>query len=136
VPLLACDRHDDTRRLPSRRWGAGLYGDPDPDVALDCETALIWGMTRKRQTSLLPARLALAGAAALLVLPACSGSGGESTTSSSVVPPSSESTTSTSVALDSDVQLRAAVRAFWDLYLELGARTGRFDAATTRRRIS
>lgn len=32
--------------------------------------------------------------------------------------------------------LRAGVRAFWDLYLELGAKTGPFDAVVTRQRLA
>jgi hypothetical protein len=32
-------------------------------------------------------------------------------------------------------QLLAAVRGFWDLYLELGARTGPFNASATRTRL-
>jgi hypothetical protein len=35
-----------------------------------------------------------------------------------------------------DAELRAAVRAFWDLYLELGAHTGPFDGEATRQKLA
>jgi hypothetical protein len=49
---------------------------------------------------------------------------------------STTSTTLTSTTVDQDAALRSAVRAFWDLYLELGGATGPFDGETTRARLA
>jgi hypothetical protein len=44
--------------------------------------------------------------------------------------------TSTTAARDPDLALRAAVRAFWNLYLELGSGTEPFDPERTRQRLA
>jgi hypothetical protein len=85
-------------------------------------------------------RLALAGTTALLVLPGCSGSKtkAEPDTSTSSLPAPSgtnRSTPRTATATDPNEQLVGAERAFWDLYLQLGARTGAFDPTDTRERL-
>nr|MDP9336772.1 Tim44 domain-containing protein [Actinomycetota bacterium] len=89
------------------------------------------------------ARIAAAGAAALLMLPACSGSKIKSepaVSTSSSLPPSKTSgtattttrTTPSTATTDPSKQLVASVRAFWDLYLQLGARARPFNAAQIR----
>jgi hypothetical protein len=97
--------------------------------------ALIWGMTQIRSVLSMTTRIAALSASAALVLAACSGSGSRSTptitTSSSALASSSGPTTTTGP----NTQLVAAVRAFWDLYLRAGARTGPFNAADTRARL-
>jgi hypothetical protein len=85
-------------------------------------------------------RLTAACAAALIMLPACSGS--KPVTEASFSTPSSlgASTTTRPTAPSTTTagpnqQLLAAVRGFWDLYLELGARTGPFNTSATRTRL-
>jgi hypothetical protein len=85
-------------------------------------------------------RLALASTTALLVLPACSGSKTKTepaTSTSSLPAPSGteRSTPRATTTSDPNQQLVGAERAFWDLYLRLGARTGPFNPATTRARL-
>jgi hypothetical protein len=98
-------------------------------------------MTRIRSILTMKSRIATASAAALLVLPACSGSKTKSAptvSTSSSLSPSSEATTTTArrtpstTTTDPSKPLVASVRAFWDLYLKVGARTGPFNAAETR----
>jgi hypothetical protein len=93
----------------------------------------------------LATRLLAAGTVPLLVLAACSGSGDDersaATTTTSApaarpAPSSSSSTAPVDGTAARDAELVAAVRAFWDLYLELGARTGPFDATATRDRLA
>jgi len=98
-------------------------------------------MTRSHPSLSTKARLALAGTAALLVLPACSGSKSEADPGPSTSPfpaPSGtqRSTLRTATTPNPNEQLVGAERAFWDLYLQLGARTGPFNSATTRARLS
>jgi len=45
------------------------------------------------------------------------------------------STTTTALQDDRQTQLKTAVRAFWDVYLELGSRTGPFDPQVVRVRL-
>jgi hypothetical protein len=99
-------------------------------------------MTRSRSAFSIATRLALLSAAALVVLPACSGSKSQSapavSASSSAPSSSNESTAAsraTSTTIQPNTQLVAAVRAFWNLYLQVGARTGPFNAADTRARL-
>ena len=99
-------------------------------------------MTRTRSALSITTHLAVLSAAALLVLPACSGSKSQSTpavSTSSPAPSSSNGPTATSrttpTTTEPNTQLVAAVRAFWDLYLQLGARTGPFNATETRARL-
>ena len=61
-----------------------------------------------------------------------------STTHSTESAPSSSTpatTIHTTFAVGQDAELRAVVRAFWDLYLELGAHTGPFDGEATRQKL-
>jgi hypothetical protein len=44
-------------------------------------------------------------------------------------------TTPSTTTAGQNQQLRVAVRRFWDLYLELGARTGPFNTSATRTRL-
>lgn len=60
-----------------------------------------------------------------------------STDSSDGTPSSNVAETATDASTEGrDADLHAAVRAFWDLYLELGARTGPFDGVATRERLA
>ena len=98
-------------------------------------------MTRIRSILIMNSRIAAASAAVLLVLPACSGSKTKSeptVSTSSSLSPSSETTTTaarttpSTPTTDPSKSLVASVRAFWDLYLRVGARTGPFNAAEPR----
>ena len=102
-------------------------------------SALIWGMTRIRTALSITTRLAVLSATAALVLAACSGSGSRSTPTVSTLssaPANSSGPTTTSrpapTTTGPNTQLVAAVRAFWDLDLRVGARRGPFNAAETR----
>jgi len=112
-------------------------------VASAPSAALIWGMAPNAQHPFLRRSVA-AVSIGLVLATGCSGdddSNGSTTTtrSTSTTSPTTGSTqesTSTTVAADSEAELRAAVRAFWDLYLELGASTAPFDEDFTRERLA
>ena len=116
--------------------GSDLYGYLKSHVARGAASALICGMTRNRQPLTVTSRLAIVGTAAVLVLPACSGSSSKSEPATSTSSSTAGSTTTVSTTPEPRKQVAAAVRAFWDLYLELGARTGAFDASYTRARLA
>lgn len=111
-------------------------------------SALIWGMTHLNSRSLRLRVFPLA-LIATLAIAACS-SGNDSadpTTTASRFDPTSNATTSASTSnsgstttiattATQEAALRSAVRSFWDLYLELGARTGPFDGDETRQRLT
>ena len=129
------------QRPSVQRSRADLYSFLEFFVAREPGGALIWGMTRTRPTITMKTRLAVATAAALLVFPACSGSKNKTepaVSTSSLLPQSSTSVPSTtprSTTSAPSQQLVAAVRSFWDLYLQLGARTGPFNPNVTRARL-
>ena len=62
------------------------------------------------------------------------GAGGMTSTRTPSASPT-VATTTTTTAPDPETELVAAVRAFWDLYVELGGRTGTFDPNETRERL-
>lgn len=105
-------------------------------VARDPSGALIWGMAPRALH-----RPVVAISIVVILAAACS-NGSDSAPnpadrSSSTTTSTRRSTTSTSNrAATQEATLRAAVRAFWDLYLELGAKPGPFDAAATRQRLT
>lgn len=137
--------HDHAPRRPSVQSSrADPYINLGFLVACRPAGALIGGMTRIRSIFTIESRIAAASAAALLVLPACSGSKAKSeptVSTSSSLSPSSETTTTTArttpstTTTDPSKPLVASVRAFWDLYLQVGARTGPFNAAETRSQL-
>lgn len=119
------------------RAGVGGLG---LSVARDPSGALIWGMAPhafhhalRRSVVTISVGVILAGA--------CS-NGGDSPpkatnrSSSTTTSTRRATTSSSSPAATQEAALRAAVRAFWDLYLELGAKPGPFDAAATRQRLT
>lgn len=72
---------------------------------------------------------------------ACSTGGNPAPRSAGRSSSASTSTTRAATGISSttanqEATLHAAVRAFWDLYLQLGAKTGPFDAAVTRQRLA
>jgi hypothetical protein len=94
-------------------------------------------MAQNRSTLPVTARMALAGATVLLTLPACAGSSGKTVPSTTSAASTTPLRTSTSTApAKEEQQVVAAVRAFWDLYLELGANSGPFNASETRARLA
>lgn len=119
-------------------------------VARDGLDALIWGMTHLNSLSL-RRRVSSLALVATLAISACS-SGDDATEPTTTEGRSDSTTISTSAASTStsgstttiattttaagEAALRSAVRAFWDLYLELGARTGPFDGDETRQRLT
>jgi hypothetical protein len=99
-------------------------------------------MTRTRSTLTMRTRLAAAGATALLVLPACSGAKTKTEPAASISPSlprtstrAPSTTRQATTTTEPSKQLVAAVRAFWNLYLQLGARHGPFNARVTRARL-
>ena len=120
--------------------------------------ALIWCMLRCSRSRCLRSLLGLLVGIALL-LSACSSSDGEASptrrsdpsgSTTAVAAVSSTPTTgpvsttspvttgapSTTTATSSTAELTSAIRAFWDLYLSVGARTGPFDGEATRARLA
>lgn len=112
-------------------------------------SALIWNMAQ-HFVSLFHRAIPMA-LVATIAISACSSSGndadGSTTTTgrsgSSVAASTGSSSTSgptatvaTSTTAQGSSELRSAVRAFWDLYLELGTRTGPFDAEAIRQRLA
>lgn len=109
--------------------------------------ALIWGMATNPNTSCPPLRSIARSVGpvllVVLVLAACSGTDGGSKSTHSTgartsAAPARPTTTvaATSTTASAEAALRAAVRSFWDLYLQLGARTGTFDPQATRTRLA
>ena len=79
----------------------------------------------------------------LLALTACSSGDGRAAAARTETRPTGPTTTepvsassSSTIIVDAGTQLRQAERAFWDLYLELGARRSPFDRRLTRQRLS
>lgn len=109
-------------------------------VARGRVVALIWGMAPDALHHTLR-RSVVAISIGVVVAAGCS-TGGDSAPktadrSSSTSTSTRRAATGTSnTAVNQEAALRAAVRAFWDLYLELGAKTGPFDAAVTRQRLA
>ncbi len=121
---------------------ADPHGRVEFSVAFRRSSAPIWGMTRIRSGLAITTRLAVLSAVGVLVLTACSGSRSQSTpavSTSSSAPASSNGPTATSrttpTTAEPNPQLVAAVRAFWDLYLQLGARSAPFNAPDTRAQL-
>ena len=126
------------------------------DVASRRARALICGMGNLI-TSLIRRRVPAFVLAATLVIGACSSSGDTAkqtassvggTSSPTASPPSSSTTstpqpsttssaaTSTTPAAPTEAELRAAVHAFWDLYVDIGGRTASLDLSTIRTRLA
>jgi hypothetical protein len=126
------------------------------DVASRRARALICGMGNFI-TSLIRRRVPVFVCAATLVVGACSSSGGNadqasssvggtsaptasqptsSTTSTPAPSTTSSAATSTTSSAPPEAELRAAVRAFWDLYVDVGGRTSSLDLATMRTRLA
>lgn len=109
-------------------------------VARDPSDALIWGMAPNAFHHTL--RRSVVTISVGVILAASCSNGGDSAPktvdrSSSTSTSTRRATTGTSNTVASqEATLRAAVRAFWDLYLELGAKPGPFDAAATRQRLA
>ncbi len=60
-----------------------------------------------------------------------------STTTSTTSTPSTSSTTApTSTTTNTDAEVLTAVRAFWDVFIEVGGRTGPFDPQAVRTRLA
>lgn len=109
-------------------------------VARELADALFRGMRRSLPTLANKVTVTIA-AAALLMLSACSGSAHTSqpAAATSPLPHTSTGVTTTSAptkATDPERDVVAAEQAFWDMYLQLGARTGRFNPADTRARLA
>jgi hypothetical protein len=105
-------------------------------VARELADALFRAMRRNLPTLAKKTTVTIA-AAALLMLSACSGSGQTSqpAAATSLLPHTSTgmtTTTAATTATDTERDVVAAEQAFWNLYLQLGARTGRFNPADTR----
>jgi hypothetical protein len=102
--------------------------------------ALFRGVRRTLPTLAKKAVVTIATIAALLMLSACSGSEHRSQPAAVTSPlphTSTDATTSTSTkAADPKRDVVAAEQAFWDMYLQLGARRGRFNPADTRARLA
>jgi hypothetical protein len=126
-------------------------------VAFRPLAALIWDMAQ-RTMSWLRNRLVPVAIVATLTISACSSSSNDaadptttigqsgssvarsasSSTSSTTTKSTSTSSPPTTVAATAaprDADLRAAVRAYWDVYLDVGARTASLDAAALRARL-
>lgn len=118
-------------------------------VAFSIFSALIWDMTHLNARSL--RRVVPLALIATLATSACSS--GNDTVDPTTTAARSDSTSNATTAASSnssgptttivttttttrEVALRSAVRAFWDLYLELGARTGPLDGDETRQRLT
>ena len=124
-------------------------------VASRCARALICGMGNFI-TSLIRRRVPAVVFAATLVVAGCSSSDGTAdqassrvgaisslsasqTSSSTTSTPAPSTTTSVATsrsAAPTEADLRAAVRAFWDLYVDVGGRTSSLDLATIRTRLA
>lgn len=129
------------RQNLARPIHAGLKKLRDCLVARELADALFRGMRRTLPTRAKKAAVTIAASAALLMLSSCSGSGHTSQPagSSSPLPHTSTGVTTTSAstkATDLERDVVAAEQAFWDMYLQLGARTGRFDSADIRARLA
>ncbi len=135
MPSCDVDRSMISRAQAARLTRSDLHGDLKGHVARDGITALIWGMTWNSRTFPMTTRIAVGGVTLLFALPACSGSSNkpEPATTSSFAKGSS---TTVSTIPDPRKQVIAAVRAFWDVYLEVGARRGTFNASDTRARLA
>jgi len=128
-------RHDFARPLR-----AGLKKLLDFLVARELGNALFRGMRQTLPTLAKKAAVTIAAAVALLMLSACSGSGhtAQPADVTSALPHTNAGVATTSAstkATDAEREVVAAERAFWDLYLQLGARRGRFSPADTRARL-
>ena len=115
--------------------------------ARDGSNALIWGMTHLTGSSLRRRVMPVALAAAFTIT-ACSSPGdnaADPTTASTASSTSTASTSNSSVlpttvattsVIRRDAELRNAVSAFWELFVEVGGTTGPFDRAATKVRLS
>ena len=101
--------------------------------------ALCVGMEPTRRMRARVVRLVAVPISALLLLSACSGADSDSTpsanTSDSRPQSVSASASTTTTTPDPNAKLFAAVRSFWDLYVELGGHTGPFNPDDTRERL-
>lgn len=106
-------------------------------VARGAVDAPIPVMTRTCAAVALKTRVATFGTAALLALGACAGSASTQPTHGAAKTglQTTTSTTSATSTTNSRTQLVAAVRAFWNLYLQLGGRAELFNGADIRARL-
>jgi len=127
----------------SRALGRSLV---DLFVARGCGGAPIPVVTCTRSTVSPKTRLAAIGVLALFMLVGCSGSksstapaaaaSSRSALGTTTSPTTTVPATPSPTAASPENQLAVAVRAFWNLYLQLGAHTGKFNAADTRERLA
>jgi hypothetical protein len=146
MAVSSSDRGDASPRLSTQMSRALRRDCVDFFVARGCDGAPIPVVTYTRSTVAPKTRLVAIGVLALFALVGCSGSKSTSApaaaASSRSAPGTTTDPTTTLPATPSPTtaspgnQLVVAVRAFWNLYLELGARTGTFNAVETRERLA
>ena len=102
---------------------SGFAGTPVSGVAQN--------RTHSTHRPLLAAVLATA-----MIAGGCSSSSGTSSSSKHMAKSGPAVTNPTTSTTSPETSIASAVRAFWDLYLELGARSGPFDQSATRTRLA